>query len=181
MKFNCFFSARNIILPFSSYRDLKWTDLVLTAQLQWQIWCSQAGNITTCHVTLTKPSLLGCLWSGDTCNFLIEYGLSWMEPPVFSLCENMLMQINANYVVLYMQISHAATLWLLFFQRQTNLCECVCVYLLMFGCMSGVCAKTAPSTRLTAINTQSSINSTILTGFTAWTESRKTLLQGLRV
>lgn len=33
-----------------------------------------------------------------------------MEPPVFSLCENMLMQIDANGVVLYMQISHATTL-----------------------------------------------------------------------
>lgn len=34
-----------------------------------------------------------------------------MEPPVCSLCENMLMQIDANDVlVLYMQISHATTL-----------------------------------------------------------------------
>lgn len=72
-----------------------------------------------------------------------------MEPPVFSLCENMLIQIDANDVVLYMQISHATTLWLLFFQRQTNPCEGVFVdACLMFGCMSGICVKTATYTRL---------------------------------
>lgn len=95
------------------------------------------------HLASTKPSLLRCWWWGDTCfHSLIEWWLPWMEPPVFSLCENMLMQIDANDVVLYMQISHATTLWLLFSRGQTNTCECMFVeahvYHSMFGCMSGV-------------------------------------------
>lgn len=50
------------------------------------------------------------------------------------------MQIDANDVVLYMQISHATTLWLLFSEDRRTL-ECFFVdarvYLFMFGCMSG--------------------------------------------
>lgn len=62
-----------------------------------------------------------------------------MELPVFSLCENMLMQIDANDVVLYMQISHAATLWLLFFRDRRTLMS-VCLWMLMStsSCL-GVC------------------------------------------
>lgn len=62
-------------------------------------------------------------------------------PPVFGLGENMLMQIDANDAVLYMQISHATILcfFLFFKDRQTlvSVCVCKCVWV-MFGCMSGV-------------------------------------------
>lgn len=53
-------------------------------------------------------------------------------------CENILMQIDANDVVLYMQISHATTLWLLFYvDRQTLVSVFVNahVFQFMFGCV----------------------------------------------
>lgn len=51
-----------------------------------------------------------------------------MEPPVCSFCENMLMQIDANDVlVLYMQISHATTPPAFVFRGQMNSCECMFV------------------------------------------------------
>ena len=63
------------------------------------------------------------------------------------------MQIDANDAVLYMQISHATTLWLLSFGgRRTPVSVFVDVfadarvYLFMFGWMSGpVCVKRATS------------------------------------
>lgn len=60
-----------------------------------------------CHILHSQSlSLSGCLPRGDTffffCHSLIEWWLPWIDPPVFSLCENMLMQIDANDVVLYM-------------------------------------------------------------------------------
>lgn len=60
---------------------------------------------------------------------------------MFSLCENMLMQIDANHVVLYMQISHATSLRFWFFGDREPL-ESVCVdahvYRFMFVLMSDV-------------------------------------------
>ncbi len=64
-----------------------------------------------------------------------------MEPPVFRLCENMLMQIDANDVVLlYMQISHAGSPLAFILQGQMNPCECVLMSTSLFGCMCGVVA-----------------------------------------
>lgn len=68
-----------------------------------------------------------------------------MEPPVLSLCENMVMQIDANYVVLYMQISHATTLCLLCLGvRQTLLFVDAHVYQFMFGSVVFVLKQLPP-------------------------------------
>lgn len=113
-------SSTNIILPFLSYHDLKWTGLALTALLKWLI---------ADRLELSAPQSLlywGCLrWGNSCCHSLIEWWLSWTEPPVFCLCENMLMQIDANDVVLYMQISHATTPLAFVVRGQMNPCDCV--------------------------------------------------------
>lgn len=89
-----------------------------------------------------------------------------------SLCENILMQIDANDVVMYMQISHATTLWFLFFRDRETLVRLfvdahVCQF--MFGCMSGVFVfENGYFHRATnAINTPSPINLTVLADFAA--------------
>lgn len=129
------------------------------------------------HLAVTRPSLLGCLGWGDTrCHSLIEWWLSWMEPPVFSLCENMVMQIDANDVVLYMQISHATTLLAFVLQGQTNswvyVCGCSCLPVHVWVYVWGVCVETATSTRLQMQSIlPSPINLKVLAGFTAWLTS----------
>lgn len=101
------------------------------------------------HLAHHKAFAVGLLWWGDTrCHSLIEWWLSWMEPPVFSLCDNMLMQMNANAAVLYMQISHATTLWFLFFRGRWTVCGCSCLPVYVWVYVRGVCVKTVTSTRL---------------------------------
>lgn len=58
------------------------------------------------HLAFTKPFAVRLFATRRYffffCHSLIEWWLPWIDPPVFSLCENMLMQIDANDVVLYM-------------------------------------------------------------------------------
>lgn len=147
----------------------------------WLHWWSDrfnAARLEMSHLAMSATqsrSLLGCFWWGDTlCNSLIEWRLSRTEPPVSSLCENMLMQIDANDVVLYMQISHATTLWLLFFGtgelwmfmwmlRSVSLCLGVCL-----GCL---CEDGYFHKATNAINIPSPINLKVLACFTAWLSS----------
>lgn len=91
--------------------------------------------------------------------------------PVLSLGENMLMQIDANDVVLYMQISHATILWLLFFKDRQTL---VNVHMWMQASIGYiwahvwyVCEKLTTSTRLQIESILSPINLKVLAGFTA--------------
>lgn len=99
-----------------------------------------------------------------------------MEPPVFSLYENMLMQIDANDVVLYMQISHATTLWLLFFGARRTLVS-VCLWMLAsIGLCLGVCLGRLYESGYfhkptNVINTPSPINLKVLAGCAAWLTS----------
>lgn len=128
------------------------------------------------HLASPKRTQLGCLCRGDTrCHSLIEWWLSWMEPPVFTFYEDMLMQIDANDADLSMQISHATTLLAFVLQGQTDSCESMFVdahvYWFMFGSVSGVYEKSAIHEAMNAINTSSPINSRDLAGFSAWLTS----------
>lgn len=75
------------------YHGLKWTSLIFIV-----LWKIQV------HLSITKFSLL---W------------LSWLKSTLLSLCENTVMQIDANNVRLYMQISHEATPLLFLWVTQT--------------------------------------------------------------
>lgn len=60
---------------------------------------------------------------------------------MWCMYENMLIQIDANDVMLNMQISHAATLWLLFLRRRQSLVSVLFDARgsqFVFGCLSGV-------------------------------------------
>lgn len=93
---------------------------------------------------------------------------------MLSLCENILMQMDANDVLLYMLISHATTFWLLFYRERKNLCVFVDAHTrsFMFGCMSAVhvcrvSVKIATSTRLQIQSILSPMNLTVLACFSA--------------
>lgn len=94
-----------------------------------------------------------------------------MAHAVFGLCENMLMQIDANEVVLYMQISHATTLWLLF-QGDKRTLVSVCLLMLVSICLClGACLGCLSENdgfhkATNAINTPSPINLNVHAGFT---------------
>lgn len=122
------------------------------------------------------------------CHPLIEWWLFWTGPPVLSLCENMLMQIDANDAVLYMQISHATILvffFFLFFKDKHILvivCACRCIWV-MFGCMSGLFFEKITTSRKlqiesihSPINLRSPCRLHCMSQYCEW----KTLLRGLK-
>lgn len=140
------------------------------------------------HLAITKRTQFGCLCRGDArCHSLIEWWLSWMEPPVFTFYEDMLMQIDANVADLSMQISHATTLLAFVLQGQTDSCECMFmdahVYWFMFGLCLGCMKKSAIHEASNAINTLSPINSRSCWLFcmTHFIRERETLLRGLHM
>lgn len=85
---------------------------------------------------------------------------------MWCMYENMLIQIDANDVMLKMQISHAATLWLLFLRHRQSLVSVLFdAGVFVFGCLSGVFVRNFHKASHT-INILCPINLKVLAGFT---------------
>lgn len=176
---------------------MTWNEPVRRWLLQQNDWFN-AARLEVAHlaVSASQSSPLGRWWRGDTrCHWLIDWWLSWTEAPVSRLCENMLMQIDANHVVLYMQISHATSLRFLVLRAQItpwererkgeSVCRrsCLSIYVCVYvWCVCVFVWKVLPrACKCNQYSVSYKCNSTFWLHCVTHCWGRKPLLQGLRM